>query len=189
MRQPAKLVLPLLTLALAAVAGAACVQENNTYPIDIFTEMHYSVSIRAQEPVRLGDVGRDPLSSPVLAAGLGDSDGVLVLDPLQIEYDAALAARLYDINCSACHGIAGAGDGPVASYITAPDSYWASENGTPYESPPNLLMSRETLTEDSVRGIIEGGVRVMPAFGNYLRQTDIEQLVDYIYDVQSGLGS
>lgn len=189
MRRSAKLALPLLTLALAAVAGAACVQENNTYPIDIFTEMHYSVTIRAQEPLRLTGIGRDPLSSPVLAAGLGSSEGVLELEPLQIEYDAERAAQLYAINCSVCHGDGGAGNGPAASFITDPENYWAATNeGVPYEAPPNLLMSRETLTEDAVRGIIEGGVRVMPAFGNYMRPADIEQLVEYIYDTQSGLG-
>ena len=53
---PAKrALLPVAAVIVAVFGATACaVQETNTYPIEIFSEMHYSQSTRMQEPPALG---------------------------------------------------------------------------------------------------------------------------------------
>ncbi len=64
-------------LMLASVATSACaVQESNTYPVETFSEMHYSQSFRTQEAPRLA-----PLANAVVFESAGGVNQVLtVLD-------------------------------------------------------------------------------------------------------------
>ena len=172
-------------LGLAAAAlllAAACVQQNNTYPVDIFTEMHYSQSIRSQEGPRL-----DPVPDAVVVNVMGGSEGVLEVPAInERAYVPAVAAELYRVNCSACHGLEGRGDGRVAGYLSSSRTLTGEPYGSP---PPNLLESRAALDQDAAYAIIAGGVAVMPQFRNYLAEEEIRDLVAYMYDEDTGLGS
>ena len=107
--------LPLLAVAVVAVSAAACaVQESNTYPIEIFSEMHYSQSTRMQEPPRLA-----PVADAVPFQQIGTEQVLTVPERLERTYDVTRARELYRINCSTCHGMSGTGDGPAAQHITA----------------------------------------------------------------------
>ena len=173
--------------ALATLTASACaVQETNTYPVEIFSEMHYAQFYRAQEPPRL-----QPLGSSVTYDGTGDPAAVLdVPATQQTAYDPPRAAYLYSVNCSVCHGVNGTGDGPAEPHLTSNQSFFATTgNGTPYNPPPNLQNTRQNLPESAVFNIVNNGIRVMPRFGDLMTEEQIWQVVSYIYDTQGGLGT
>ena len=175
----------LLAASCAVIVGAsACaVQESNTYPIEIFSEMHYSQSNRMQEPPRLA-----PVADAVVFHAMGTDEVLEVPERATREYDADRARELYRVNCSVCHGDSGAGDGPASVHITATDSYWATTNDVPYVGPANLIEKRETYDQDAMVNLVTNGIVVMPRFGNLLAEEDIREIVDYIYDQNTGVG-
>ena len=173
-------------LMLASVVSSACaVQESNTYPVETFSEMHYSQSFRTQEAPRLA-----PLADAVVFASAGGADQVLnVLPKRERAYDPAVAGDLYRVNCSVCHGLTGLGDGKAARHLTSDGSFWAKKEGSAYAAPPNLVESTATrLTErDTMVAFTTSGTRVMPSFGKLLPEEDIRDIVNYIFDDQNGL--
>jgi mono/diheme cytochrome c family protein len=173
-------------LMLASVAASACaVQESNTYPVELFSEMHYAQSFRMQEPPRLA-----PLADSVVFASAGDPSQVLnVPDKRERAYDPAVASNLYRVNCSVCHGVSGLGDGNASRHLTSENSFYATNNDAPYGAPPNLVDSAATrLTErDIMVGFVTSGAVVMPPFGKLLPEEDIRDIVNYIFDSESGL--
>lgn len=173
-------------LMLSSVIFSACgaVQQSNTYPVEVFTEMHYSPAVRNNEPTRLNPSGADLLVS------LGNPESVWNVPDINVRpYDALNARELYRVNCSVCHGVNGLGDGNAATYITASNSYYATTTGTVYEAPPNLQMSRQTLNRETIYLTILNGVTVMPQFRGLLSEEDIREIVEYVFDEQNGLGS
>ena len=173
-------------LMFAGITASACaVQESNTYPVETFSEMHYSQSFKMQEPPRLA-----PPADAVVFASAGDPDQVLnVLDKRERAYDPAVAGNLYRVNCSVCHGDAGLGDGKAVRHLTSASSFYATTEGAPYGAPPNLVDSAATrLTErDTMVTFATAGGRVMPAFGKLLSEEDIRDIVNYIFDDSTGL--
>ena len=174
-------------LSIAAVSASACaVQESNTYPVETFSEMHYSQSFKSQEPPRLA-----PPADSVVFSSAGDPDQVLVVpDKQERAYDPVVAGNLFRVNCSVCHGIGGHGDGKIVRHLTSTASYWATTNdGTPYIAPPDLVESAATrLTDrDTMVAFVTSGARVMPPFGKLLSEEDIRDIVSYIFDAEAGL--
>ena len=80
------------SISLVLVMFSCAVQENNTYPIETFTEMHYSQSYRAQEPPRLAAV-----VDAVTFHSEGGPDGVLSdsIESSIENYNVMLASELY----------------------------------------------------------------------------------------------
>jgi mono/diheme cytochrome c family protein len=193
-------------VAVAALAGfsliasACAVQKENTYPIELFSEMHYSQAVRAQEPPRL-----QPPAESVVFEGAGGPDAVLdVPEQDRREYDPAVAAELFRVNCSVCHGVDGLGDGRTVPHLKSDQSFYArrvEDDGTLFVGPvmgadggrrlpPNLQQSRETLTEAGIAAFIRsGGGSVMPTFSKFLSEEEIWDLVTYIKDTENGLGT
>lgn len=176
-------------LSMVAVAGlfasACAVQETNTYPVEIFSEMHYAQSYGSQEPPRL-----QPLPGAVVFDSAGGPGEVLDVPVNQrTEYDPARAEHLYMVNCSVCHGVSGMGNGPAAAHLTSDGSFYATESGQPYGPPPNLQDTRQRLNEQTVFGIVDNGIVVMPRFGGLMSEEEIWQIVSYIFDTQNGLGA
>ena len=176
----------LLSLTAASVSGCA-VQESNTYPVEIFSEMHYAQSFRSQEPPRLA-----PPAKSVVFVSTSDPDQVLnVPDKRERPYDSAVAGNLFRVNCSVCHGEKGLGDGKIIRHLTSPGSFWATEHdGNTYPVlPPDLVNSaanRLKTRDDMVAFVTIGGV-VMPPFGKLMSEEDIRDVVNYIFDDSSGL--
>ncbi len=174
-------------LSLAAVSVSACaVQETNTYPVEIFSEMHYSQAYKSQEPPRLA-----PPAESVVFASVGDPDQVLnVPDKRERPYDPAVADNLYQVNCAVCHGITGLGDGKIVRHLTSTASFYATtNNGTPYAAPPDLVDSaaNRLTARDTMVAFVTSGGRVMPPFGKLLSEEDIRDIVNYIFDDKTGL--
>lgn len=173
----------LLLLAVAVFISGCAVQESNTYPIEIFSEMHYSQAPRSQEPQRL-----QPPAEAVPFQQIGTGQVLEVPDFKERLYDPAVARELFRVNCSVCHGDTGAGDGPAAQHITSSHSYYATTNDEPYAAPANLHDKRETYDKDAMINIITNGIVVMPRFGKLLSEEDIRDIATFIYDEETGLG-
>lgn len=172
-----------VTLLVSLFATACAVQESNTYPVEIFSEMHYSQASRSQEPPRLA-----PVSGAVVYEGVGTESVLDVPDTRTRPYDAGRARELYRVNCSVCHGANGDGTGPAAEHITATDSYYYAVNGEAYAAPANLLTKRDEYDENAMTNIITNGIVVMPRFGRLLAEEEIREITTFIYDRQTGLG-
>ena len=179
-----RIALPLLAVAVVAFSAAACaVQESNTYPIEVFSEMHFSQSMRMQEPPRLA-----PVADAVPFVQIGTDEVLDVPEHRERPYDVARARELYRINCSTCHGTSGTGDGPAAQHITSNDSYWAQSNDSPYVGPADLIEKRAAYDQEAMINLITNGVIVMPRFRNLLPEEDIREIATYIYDQNNGVG-
>ena len=177
--------LPFVALIVAISGASACaVQESNTYPIEVFSEMHYSQSTRMQEPPRLA-----PVADAVPYQQIGTNEVLNVPERQERQYDSSRARELYRVNCSVCHGMSGTGDGAAAPHITATDSYWATTNDSPYVAPANLIEKRATYDQDAMFNLIDNGIVVMPRFRHLLPEEDIREIVAFIYDQNSGIGN
>ncbi len=178
-------------LGLFALVAAACsVQETNAYPVDIFTEMHYNQSNRNQEPPRL----QPPAESVAFESVGGPEVAYNVPEFRRRPYDPVVAGELYAINCAVCHGVNGEGNGPAAAHLTSDQSYWATASEqnparTTYAEPANLLATRGARTEDIWFVTLQNGVQVMPAFGKQLSEEEIWDIIAYLFDEQTGLGT
>ena len=148
--------------------------------------MHYSQSFKAQEPPRL-----DAVRGAEVFVSLG-TDGVLAMTERQERaYSPSTAAELFRVNCSVCHGVGGRGDGAINQYLTAADSYYASQNdGATYSPAPNILESSQTkFSDEAFFAFISNGQNVMPRFSLLLSEEDRWDIVNYVYDIETGLSS
>ena len=181
-----RLITWIASTALVALAAGACVQQSNTYPIELFKEMHYSQAHRSQEPPR-----QAPVRRAVAFASAGGPEAMLDVPAQRTRpYDPAVARELYRVNCTVCHGVGGTGDGPAVPHITATNSFYASQSGgTPYAPPPNLIELRSDRTAEAWFTVLNSGVNVMPRFGALLTEEEMRDLVEYMFDEETGLGS
>ncbi len=154
-----------------AAAAAGCIPSGPTYPFDIFPEMHYSPSVRRQEPPRL-----DPPAESVPITGRPSRVDFAQARQLQSPVpktpeNLQRAAELYLINCRACHGSAGHGDGFVAQYFQQAGMAPPFDFADPYV---------RNLSEGQLYAIIESGQGGMPAWRNLLSAEERWALVQFV---------
>ncbi len=162
----------IILLSLLVVMLTSCVQQNNTYPVEIFSEMHYNQANKYQEPPR---VPAHPDS--VTYSEIGDNNA---LDMNLVSSKAYDGSYLYTVNCAFCHGDNADGNGPAASKITDEENYWYKVTGEKHKNPANLLASQ--LSKDNAVVFIKGGAGLMPAYENMLTKDEIKAIVNYIWD-------
>lgn len=150
------------TLAVAGLLAAGCSQ--GSYPLDIFYEMHYQPSYKAHEPPRL--------SPPASAVPWYGST------PPQPTSFAGSGKHIFDTNCAMCHGVAGTGDGPVLARAIVDYGYQTTDAAL---LNPNLTSAAaKSLDRDGLRGVVTGGVNLMPPFAKLLTEQQIEDVLDYV---------
>jgi mono/diheme cytochrome c family protein len=144
-------------IALALLVGlmsSACWVGTGTYPVEVFSEMHYSQAYRSNEAPRLAP-----------------PEGAV---PRSARAPRATGAGLYHANCSMCHGFTGRGDGPVLARMISQYSYVPAMD-------VNLRGPRvQDLPDDAIGSLISNGVVVMPAFQGLLTPEEISLLVQHI---------
>lgn len=148
----------------------------NTYPIDLFTSMHYQEGFRTNEPPRFG-MPEDgvPISGrdPAYAAGeIGQLE-----NPVEAtEESIARGQTLYQVNCQVCHGETGQGNGPMLEFMT------------PYGANPPADLTQQRLQDapDShFYNVITNGLPpYMPPFGNLIPGSDIWDIINYVRSLQ-----
>ena len=159
-------------LTLLLIMMTACVQQNNTYPVEIFSEMHYNQAQKSQEPPR---VPAHPDS--VTFSEIGSEKELDMSSNPANNYNGSY---LYEVNCTFCHGANGNGIGPAASKISSEENYWYKVTGEKHKNPANLLTSE--LSKDNAVVFIKGGAGLMPAYENMLTEAEIRAIVDYVWD-------
>ncbi len=161
----------------AVVVFAACEpgdpgRSTGSYPIDIFQEMHYNQSLKAQEPPRFAPPeGSIPVTGGYIPAPQ-KADAANLVSPFAINPDALeRGALLYKQNCSMCHGLTAGGDGFVGDKF-AP---------YPAPQPPAFSSGRiQSLTQGEKYASIANGAGFMPPFQGLLTEEDRWALVALI---------
>ena len=163
--------LPLAGLALVAgLLAAGCSQ--GAYPLDIFYEMHYQPAYKAHEPPRL--------SVPASAEPWYGST------PPQPTSFAGSGEYIFATNCAMCHGAEGLGNGPVLARMLVDYGYQTVD--LPIQNPNLTSEAAKSLDRDGMRGVITGGVTVMPRFDKLLTEDQIELVLDYVEGcIQDGI--
>ncbi len=82
-------------------------------------------------------------------------------------------AQQFQINCSVCHGMSGAGDGPVTKFSYPPMPIGAGSNAA------------TKFTDGYLFGIIRNGRGLMPSY-NRIEEQDRWDLINYLRALQSG---
>jgi mono/diheme cytochrome c family protein len=156
--------LPLILglLATAGLLAAGCSQ--GSYPLDIFYEMHYQPSYRVHEPPRL--------SPPASAMPWYGST------PPQPTSFAGSGRHIFEVNCVMCHGPSGQGDGPVLARMAVDYGYITTD--APLLNPILTSEAATSLGRDELRGVLTGGVNIMPNFSKLLTEDQIELVLDYV---------
>ncbi|MEK9659447.1 MAG: cytochrome c [Chloroflexota bacterium] len=159
-----------LALVLVACKPGDPARSTGAYPIDIFQEMHYNQTYKAQEPPRLAPPSDSvPVSGGYIPAGT-KAEMKDVANPFASDADLMeRGALLFRQNCSMCHGLTGAGDGPVGAKLV-------SYGGT---QPPALTSGRvQALSVGEVYAVLANGLYIgptlfyMPPFQGLLSEHD-----------------
>jgi cytochrome c553 len=151
----------LLLAALFVVVGlvsAACYTGTGSYPVEVFSEMHYSQSFKAAEPPRL----HPPLGSVPRNFRDGSDNG----------------AELFAVNCSMCHGVTGKGNGTVLKALTIKYKY------VPVMDPDLSSDAASSLSDEGIASLIRQGVNVMPSFSKLLTEEEIRLITQYVRTLQ-----
>lgn len=154
--------LPIVVALLVVACGPT------TYPADIFPEMHYQPSDRRLEPPR-----EAPPADAVPVTGstphLSFDDATALANPISnspaVQEQAQALAR---VNCAACHGAAGHGDGPVAGYFSPV---------RPVDFASERVRSR---TDGQLFWLIGNGIGNMPAFRDLLSERELWTVVLFV---------
>ena len=181
------------------------ITQRGTYPIEIFSEMHYSQAYKNQEPPRLDSVETaQKFLTPEVRNN--NSKSVLDMNP-NFKYDPKYGSELYRINCSFCHGLQGMGDGTVAPHISSEDSFYATTPSEEvpgsgmgaYKAVPQLHNLSERLQgKDKAMNRLEYmlkmeagnvGLGPMPSFLWVFTDEQRNHVINYIVDEESGLAS
>ena len=199
------LIVSLFALILLAPTCQSGITQRGTYPIEIFSEMHYSQAYKNQEPPRLDSVETaQKFLTPEVRNN--NSKSVLDMNP-NFKYDSKYGSELYRINCSFCHGLQGMGDGTVAPHISSEDSFYATTPSEEvpgsgmgaYKAVPQLHNLSERLQgKDKAMNRLEYmlkmeagnvGLGPMPSFLWVFTDEQRNHVINYIVDEENGLAS
>ena len=171
----------LVTVAvLVAVLAAACkpgdpARSTGAYPIDLFQEMHYNQTYKAQEPPRfLPPEDSYPVSGGFIPAGtkteMREATSPFPINVQTIER----GALLYKQNCSMCHGLIAGDDEKLGEVGEKFDEYIGIR-------PPAFASKRvQDLTPGEAFASISRGFGFMPPFQGLLSEEDRWALVALI---------
>ena len=195
----------LFAFMLLAPTCQSGITQRGTYPIEIFSEMHYSQAYKNQEPPRLDSVDTaQKFLTPEVRNN--NSKSVLDMNPNFI-YNPKYGSELYRINCSFCHGMQGMGDGTVAPHISSEDSFYATTPSEEvpgsgmgaYKAVPQLHNLSERLQgKDKAMNRLEYmlkmeagnvGLGPMPSFLWVFTDEQRNHVINYIVDEENGLAS
>ena len=134
---------------------------------------------RAMRPPIAGTVARGTvLGNPALATGKLGNDWVVAIPAPVSPSMLERGRQRYDIFCSPCHGLAGAGDGMVAKRA---DELLEGTWTPPTSFHTDLLRQRPA---GHLFNTISNGIRNMPAYGPQIPVEDRWAIVAYVRALQ-----
>jgi mono/diheme cytochrome c family protein len=94
--------------------------------------------------------------------------------------------QLYEVNCAACHGVSGAGDGQFADEMKALAEKNQAEHGlqapTDFTNPEHLLEAKPAILQGK---LLRGGMGTgMPMWGGIFTDEQTWEVVAYLYTFQ-----
>lgn len=114
-----------------------------------------------------------PLSIPVEGPAYIESAGAPANPVAADQVSVARGAELFNINCTACHGTGGTGDGPVAPFL---------QNRKPADLTGPIVSS---LSDGAIFLTISNGVKdAMPALNENLTVRERWDVVNYVRTLQ-----
>jgi mono/diheme cytochrome c family protein len=177
--------LPLLGLLLFA-AGCDYYYNNIPSPDDLLHLVPWfdaMITSPAVHPYQRSGIPRNTVPGTVPVTG-GEADWFAewnagntttadrLVNPLAGQPATARSDSVFQTFCAVCHGVAGAGDGPVGPKIAA----------------PSLLTPRALgLTDGYFYSIIRYGGRVMPRYGDRIRGPVRWEVVNYVRQLQGAV--
>lgn len=180
----------LAMFALAGLATGGCTQIDNALAsVPIFAFMRSAPSFDPYEhplPAPPGSVPFESPNGPTLpplaatdAALRAFADGPWGQNPFAPGDQAVLALGqvMYDRHCAVCHGMTGAGDGPLAGPGRFP------------VVPPVASGAALALSDGYVYGIIRAGRGLMPAYGARMTHNERWAIVNYVNQLQVNAGA
>ena len=186
----------LAAAALLAALAAACspgdpFRSTGSYPIDVFQEMHYNQTHKAQEPPRF----LPPENSYPVQGGFIPVEEIenIAEMPNPLDGDPSAVRRgalLYKQNCSSCHGLLGGGDGYVggvlADYnVNRPPAFGeaagvAVVRDAPHDEHEEHGAGTTEIPPGEAYRRISAGFGFMPAFEGLLSEADRWALVSLL---------
>jgi mono/diheme cytochrome c family protein len=155
-----------MTLALVLAGCGDVIPSTNTYPIDFFSEMHFSKAWTAGEP----DGWNPPEGAVPITGGeidYSEEEAAELENPFNANTE--LGQHVYAINCAHCHGPEGAGDGIVGAFLTG------------YDGPEPANLQESDLNDGQMFWVVTNGIPPnMPAFKRLLTPEERWAVVDYL---------
>lgn len=177
-----RLLVFLLILLCTGLALFGCIRREGSYPLDFFQEMHYQPSIKSQEPPRLYPPAN---SVPVTGKEITytHEESKLQKNPLNLksEADRQMGERLFNINCSLCHGELGKGGN-----TTIIGTLLSSGGSVPADLTSTNTKSR---SDGDIFYIVTNGAEAlgtqgMPNFKNLLTPNERWSIILHIRELQ-----
>lgn len=155
----------LLGVVVGILVGGLLLFTYDIIKIDWISFMEIQPSYKPMEnplPVAASSI---PVEGAAYVPGMGAPGNPVPADPVSL----ARGAQLYNINCSHCHGLAGHGDGPIATYLEK-------------RKPANLTgVLVQNLSDGAIFLRISNGVPgSMPALNENLSVRDRWDVVNYV---------
>ena len=168
------------TLLLVVLGTVALACSTGSYPVDVFTEMHYQQSYRSQEPPRLMPAeGAVPFTDESLALRPAEPasqvEALVMPNPIDASADNLVRGQqVFTRNCSMCHGVTGASDSFISVTFTSMG----------IKPPANFAEAGSITPDGSSDGlafwIITDGLGNMPAFRHLLSYEDRWGVIHYL---------
>ena len=173
-----------LLLALSVMTLTGC--SRGAYPLDFFPEMHYNQSYKIQEPPSLSaPTGSVPVTGAEVDYTMAQAR--LLQNSAPKDQGVTLGANLFKVNCSACHGAGGLGDGPMKDRLTAAGyaSFPAILTGAgPTKAKPDGEVFQVVTKGFATAYGLPADRFVMPPFRKLLTEQERWALVRYIRSLQ-----
>jgi len=173
-REPRRLLYPLLALALS---GCSWFTDFKQQPkMDPWESEADTIAMRANPQYSVPVYGSAAPGfaydrAPTIAA-VNTMSGLS--NPVAADERSLRNGRMqYEINCAVCHGLQGAGDGPVAQFGFPPFPIGATSPTAP------------ALTDGQIFGIIRNGRGLMPSY-NRIEEPERWDLINYLRTLQRG---
>jgi mono/diheme cytochrome c family protein len=161
--------LAIVFVAFAAVVGALMLFSYDVIKINWIEFMQIQPSYKPMEDPLPVPTGSIPIEGPAYISALGPPSNPVPADQTSL----ARGAELFNINCTACHGADGKGDGPVAPFL---------QNKKPVDLTGAIASS---LSDGAIfMTITEGTPAGMPALNENLTVRERWDVVNFVRTLQ-----